>query len=155
MLDTEQVTIGGNTVQRQRTEVAGSVATAIADVVNTPAAASAYGLTTRPMQLCPDHYIAGQLSSPSLPYTLIAAPGAGYRLAIFAIQTKSIGTSGTPDILTDGTNALLEWTTANTNLCPTICPSAPLLLPANAPLVLTQTGTTTTNYSIWYAIIPA
>ncbi len=46
-LDTEQLTVSGETVQRERLQIAGAIDVEIASVKNSDPAASAYGLATR------------------------------------------------------------------------------------------------------------
>lgn len=47
-IDVEELTVGGNTVERQRGQIAGSAAAEIARVINTAPGGTEYGLVTRP-----------------------------------------------------------------------------------------------------------
>lgn len=48
-LDTEELTVGANTVHRERVQIAGAAAAEISDVTNSTPGASDYGLVTRPL----------------------------------------------------------------------------------------------------------
>ncbi len=49
-MDTEELTVGANTVQRERVQISGAAAAAIAAIKNTDGAAADYGLVVRPVQ---------------------------------------------------------------------------------------------------------
>lgn len=52
-MDTEELTVGANTVQRERVQISGAVAAAIAKVLNADPASADYGLVVRPIMESP------------------------------------------------------------------------------------------------------
>lgn len=50
-LDTEELTVGANTVHRERVQIAGSAAAEISDVANSDPGSTDYGLVTRPLAM--------------------------------------------------------------------------------------------------------
>ena len=103
LIDTEELSVGGKTVERQRIEVTGSAAAAIADVVNTdPAVGStAYGLAIRLAGRTPEPYCNGQTTMTSVTLnsataTLLPATSAANRRFVQVINQDA-----TPILLGD------------------------------------------------------
>lgn len=81
-LDTEELSVGGQTVQRERVQIAGATDVALSTVGNSAPAASAYGLSVRPVP-------GSEAASPQSSHTSSASVAAGGTATLDSAQVTS------------------------------------------------------------------
>lgn len=90
-IDTEELAVGANTVERHRNRVAGALAAALADVLNTPATGAEYGLLIRnvPGDLIGTSGALNALNA-AVSTALADNPSAGFAFTVTAAYTGTL-----------------------------------------------------------------
>lgn len=96
-LDVEELTVGANTVERQRGQIAGSGAAEIARVINTAPTGSEYGIITRP--IASDVTASGTLNALNAAVTLTTN---GYNGVGMQLATGTFKGTLVPEVSMDG-----------------------------------------------------
>lgn len=84
-LDTEQLSVGGNTVQRERMQIAGAADTEVARIVSDDPSPTDYGLVVRPLPSISSNAVLSTVSSSNL------AAGASVHLDAATIPAATTG----------------------------------------------------------------
>lgn len=112
-IDTEELSVGGNTVERQRLQITGNAAAAVARVLNTVPALTDYGLVVRPV---PDLVAASTtaIASGAAANTIIKA-SAG-RLFRVMVTTQNTNQMNIFDNSSSGTGTIIGLIPANADV---------------------------------------
>lgn len=90
MIDTTELTVGANTVERQRVVVSGAAAAELADVKNAEPASTLYGQVVRPIPSTAATPAVSRVNSSATNVTLQAANSARRGLLIFNESTATL-----------------------------------------------------------------